>query len=258
MRTLASWAFGGARRGSRLTVPSDLKALARGWGIAKRRVPLGAPARDRAETTRAVLTPPRVHLPRFDVEVVGLESLSGITGPVVVVANHPSPVDLAVLAQVLPHQWRVQTRNPELALRAGRSVLVFPEGDPSPDGTLRDFNPRAAALALRHDVPIIPVGIRGSYGLDSVLPRTSGGALPRVLVRLGDVIRPPAGATAEQFTDAVRDAVASVLVEDASTWFASLADHPEVAPVTGWRAAWTSQDPAQRPGSRSRPRIWSE
>lgn len=257
MRTLASWARGGGRPGSRLTVPSDLSALARGWGITKRRVPLGAPARSDQETVQVTLAAPKVRLPRFDVDVVGLEPLTGVTAPVVVVANHPSFVDQAVLAQVLPSQWHVQTKGLELALRSGRSVLLFPEGGPSPDGTLGAFNPRAAALALRHGVPLVPLAIRGSFGLNSLLPRTSGGALPRVLVRFGDAIE-PTGDDPDLLIEFARDAVAALLAEDASTWFSSLAHRSVDTPVTGWRAAWESQDPALRPGSRTRPRIWGE
>ncbi|HSN43147.1 MAG TPA: lysophospholipid acyltransferase family protein [Propionibacteriaceae bacterium] len=256
MRTLASWARGGGRPGSRLTVPSDLSALARGWGITKRRVPLGAPARPDTETVQVTLAAPKARLPRFDVDVVGLEALTGVTAPVVVVANHPGFVDQAVLAQVLPSQWHVQTKGLELALRSGHSVLLFPEGGPSPDGTVGAFNPRAAALALRHGVPLVPIAIRGSFGLDSPLPRTSGGALPRVLVRFGDAIDPTGDP--DLLIEFTRDSVVSLLAEDASTWFSSLAGTRAVTPVTGWRAAWQSQDPALRPGSRTRPRIWGE
>lgn len=48
----------------------------------------------------------------------------------------------------------------ERALLAGRSVVIFPEGDFSPqEGGLREPRSGAARLALRTGVPVIPVGI---------------------------------------------------------------------------------------------------
>lgn len=48
-------------------------------------------------------------------------------------------------------------------LRAGKSVMVFPEGTRSPDGRLGRVRPGAALFARRAGVPIVPVYIDGSY-----------------------------------------------------------------------------------------------
>lgn len=55
-----------------------------------------------------------------------------------------------------------------LALREGKSVVIFPEGTRSMDGALGEFRPSFAQLAAETGVPVIPVAIRGTY---EVLPR---------------------------------------------------------------------------------------
>ena len=47
-------------------------------------------------------------------------------------------------------------------VRQGMSVLIFPEGGRSPDGTMGDFKPGAAYVALKAGVPIAPFCIIGS------------------------------------------------------------------------------------------------
>jgi 1-acyl-sn-glycerol-3-phosphate acyltransferase len=49
-----------------------------------------------------------------------------------------------------------------LALRAGSSFLVFPEGTRSPDGRLQPFKKGAFILALEASVPIVPVSLSGA------------------------------------------------------------------------------------------------
>jgi 1-acyl-sn-glycerol-3-phosphate acyltransferase len=50
------------------------------------------------------------------------------------------------------------------------SVMFFPEGTRSPDGTVGKFNDGAFHLAIKAQVPILPVAIEGSYGC---LPKRS-------------------------------------------------------------------------------------
>jgi 1-acyl-sn-glycerol-3-phosphate acyltransferase len=51
------------------------------------------------------------------------------------------------------------------ALRAGMPLFVFPEGGRTPDGELQAFLSGAAYLAIRAQVPLIPIALSGVYDL---------------------------------------------------------------------------------------------
>jgi 1-acyl-sn-glycerol-3-phosphate acyltransferase len=71
-------------------------------------------------------------------------------------------------------------------IAAGSSVLIFPEGTRSADGTLQEFKTGAVLLAIKAGVPIVPLGFNGSY---QVLPK--GSFLPRsgeIIIRVGPPI----------------------------------------------------------------------
>jgi 1-acyl-sn-glycerol-3-phosphate acyltransferase len=71
-------------------------------------------------------------------------------------------------------------------VRGGKSLLVFPEGTRSADGTLKGFKAGAFKIALRAGVPIVPISISGTHIL---LPK--GSLAPRpgsVRVLIGDPI----------------------------------------------------------------------
>lgn len=76
-------------------------------------------------------------------------------------------------------------------LRAGRRILLFPEGTRTRDGRLGRLRDGAALFARRAGVPIVPVYIHNS---DRVWPR--GALLPRLggarcEIRYGRALRPP-------------------------------------------------------------------
>ena len=48
------------------------------------------------------------------------------------------------------------------SLAAGHSLLVYPEGTTSPDGTIGDFKNGAFIIAVTSQVPIVPVTIHGT------------------------------------------------------------------------------------------------
>lgn len=53
-------------------------------------------------------------------------------------------------------------------LKGGKVVLIFPEGTRSPDGNLLPPHPGIGFIALKANVPIIPMYIKGAY---KILPR---------------------------------------------------------------------------------------
>jgi long-chain acyl-CoA synthetase len=72
-------------------------------------------------------------------------------------------------------------------LKKGRVLLIFPEGTRSIDGRVAEFKKGAAILALELGVPIVPVGIRGTY---EVLPRGGGFRLHPIEFHFGNAIDP--------------------------------------------------------------------
>jgi 1-acyl-sn-glycerol-3-phosphate acyltransferase len=96
-------------------------------------------------------------------------------------------------------------------IRKGDSVLIFPEGTRTRDGTLGAFKKGGFHLAVRAGVPIVPVALRGTRAL---MPRGS------YLLRSGTVTAiigkpiPTQGLTDEErasLGDRVRSAVESML-----------------------------------------------
>jgi long-chain acyl-CoA synthetase len=60
-------------------------------------------------------------------------------------------------------------------LKAGKNLLIFPEGTRSLNGNLGDFKQTFAILSQELNVPVVPVAIKGSY---NVLP--AGSRFPRL------------------------------------------------------------------------------
>ena len=127
-------------------------------------------------------------------EVLGLIRVSRVgterlrrSAPCVVVANHPTLIDVVLLIAEMPQadcvvkkaSWRNRflrgvvrgagyipnDDGPALVeaaaarLRAGRRVLLFPEGTRSPWGRLGDFRRGAARIALESGCDLLPVMI---------------------------------------------------------------------------------------------------
>lgn len=130
--------------------------------------------------------------------VRGAENLS--KHPVAVyAANHTSYMDTPVVFASLPFQFRILAKkelwpiafigwylnrsgqipvdvaNPHAtlsslgagvkALRGGMPLFVFPEGGRTPNGELQPFLSGAAYLAIRAQVPLVPIALIGIYDL---------------------------------------------------------------------------------------------
>lgn len=169
------------------------------------------------------------------------EELSG-GGRYVLMPNHQSLYDIPLLLATLPGETRFLAKSSlfripvfSWALRTGGfipvergnrsqareafraaieglgegvSILVFPEETRTSDGGLQPFKRGGFLLALRSGLPVVPVGIRGNYG---VRPKGSWAIRPgRVEVHYG---RPVASGgyglrDMDRFIDGVRREVA--------------------------------------------------
>lgn len=73
------------------------------------------------------------------------------------------------------------------ALRAGRTVVIYPEGTRSTDGIIGEFRSGAVRLARDCGVPIVPVAIVGTV---DVLPKDGHFSPAPMEVRLGAPVDP--------------------------------------------------------------------
>ena len=91
------------------------------------------------------------------------------------------PIDLAN-----PHATLSSLGGAVKALRAGMPLFVFPEGGRTSDGELRPFLAGAAYLAIRAQVPLVPIALSGVYDL---LPIHTKHFYPcQLTVRVGEPI----------------------------------------------------------------------
>jgi len=95
------------------------------------------------------------------------------------------------------------------------SVMFFPEGTRSPDGRVGQFTDGAFALAIKTQLPVLPVVVDGSR---DCLPKRSWKFGPAQTIRLA--VLPPvetAGMTIEEVPK-LRDHVRRLIVEQISAW----------------------------------------
>lgn len=227
--------------------------------------------------------------------VHGLDILERLEGPVIFAANHASHLDTPLVLLSLPDEWRRRTAvaaaadyffdtwwravgssvlfntfpidrrggtmsaTPGEVLDDGWSLLIFPEGTRSKDGWMGNFRMGAAFLAHEYGVPVVPVAHRGTF---AAMPRGRGWPAPgrRLLtIRFGEPLRAGEGESVRDFAPRIKDAVASLLDEDRSTWWearrrsaAGEILDPAGPQVAQWRRLWEqaeSPEPAA-PGRR--------
>jgi 1-acyl-sn-glycerol-3-phosphate acyltransferase len=145
------------------------------------------------------------------VNVEGLERID-TAKPHLYAANHLSAMDIPVLYDSLPFQFRIVAKHelfryPFLGwhlrrsgqididaqnamsslrsmnravqtLRGGMPIVVFPEGGRSRNGEVRPFLPGAFYVAIKSQVDIIPVALVGTY---EMLPINTYHVMPRKL-----------------------------------------------------------------------------
>jgi 1-acyl-sn-glycerol-3-phosphate acyltransferase len=147
------------------------------------------------------------------------------SGGCIVVANHSSHADTAVLLAALPpaakpvfgaaadYWFDVRVRRfiatslagvlpvrrtgggsydallaaARPALKAGRTVVLYPEGTRSTDGNLGEFRSGALRLARECGVPIVPVALTGTA---DVLPKGGRWSPAPMQVRIGEPVDP--------------------------------------------------------------------
>jgi 1-acyl-sn-glycerol-3-phosphate acyltransferase len=150
---------------------------------------------------------------------------------------------------------------PTRLLAEGWSLIMYPEGTRSPDGWARRFRLGAAYLAAHAKVPVVPVALVGSY---AAMPRGRGWpkpGRPEVHVRYGRPVRQGDEEDTRAFGARISTAVATLLDEDRSDWYAATrraavgaTPSPSGPAVADWRRVWASTaSPVSR---RSRPRAW--
>lgn len=172
--------------------------------------------------------------------VTGLDQIDA-TKTHVYAVNHASALDIPALYAFLPFQFRilhkkelwsypivgwhlkrsgqvcVDQQNPARSvgqiksalrtLKRGMPLVIFPEGGRTPDGRIQPFLPGAFFLAIKADVDIVPVALRGMYEL---LPMNTYHVKPRPLeMRIGKPI--PTNGLAlrdmDQLSEMVRKAI---------------------------------------------------
>ncbi len=73
------------------------------------------------------------------------------------------------------------------ALEAGRTVVIYPEGTRSTDGSIAEFRSGALRLARECGVPIVPVALTGTA---DVLPKGGRWSPAPMQVHLGEAVDP--------------------------------------------------------------------
>ncbi|MCH7644497.1 MAG: 1-acyl-sn-glycerol-3-phosphate acyltransferase [Myxococcales bacterium] len=176
-----------------------------------------------------------------EIRVLGLDRLRK-SGPQLLVANHPTLLDVVVMISLMPQLdcavKREAWSNPFMRgvvaaagyipndsgeqlvdrfverIQRGGSLLIFPEGTRSPEGGLGPFQRGAAHMSLRSGQPLLPVSIRcdpptlmrGQKWYD-VPPRRMQFSIevgePIALPRLGE--GEPRGVAARRLTAELRD-----------------------------------------------------
>ena len=232
--------------------------------------------------------------------IAGLDRIEALESPAIFAANHHSHLDTPLLLTSLPERFRhrsvvaagadyfftTRARGTLWALSIGAvpverfrlnrrsgdeiagliddgwNLVIFPEGGRTPDGWAREFRAGAAYLALRCDVPIVPVHVEGTrrvWKKGTKLPKPVGGPFgtgPGVTVTFGTPLRATPGEDARRLGARVEAAVATLAHETAADWWtarrkaAAGTTPPLSGPAVGaWRRAWALDEHTRQSSS---------
>ncbi len=217
-------------------------------------------------------------------EVLNTDRIEGLDGSAVFVANHHSHLDTGLVIQSLPRPWRHevvvaaaadyffdsrpkaaaaawfwgavpmerQRVSRRSALRAaeliddGWSLVIFPEGGRSPDGWGQEHKGGAAYLAVRCEVPVVPIHI---HGTEHVLPKGARRPRPaRVTVNFGEPLHHGED-DARRFAARIEDSLEALGDETLTDWYsARLRHHARSSPtlrgpeIDSWRRDWALRE----------------
>lgn len=201
------------------------------------------------------------------VQVIGAENFQ-MGEAAVYVSNHLSYMDTPVVLNKLPFQFRILARHDLFkipfigwylhrsgqipvdstslrstlaslnrgvkALQAGMPLMIFPEGGRSPGGHLQPFLSGPAYMAIRAQVPIIPMALVGTYDL---MPMHTYHLQPRPLLLLVGAPIATAGYTskmADALSERIRDTISEMYLRHTGT-------NSAVADATGAATAAVSK-----------------
>lgn len=231
-----------------------------------------------------------------DPERRGYDRLVGLEGPAIFAANHLSHLDAGLLLTSLPEPWRhrafsaaaadyffdtrLKATLSALALNAipierskvtrrsaflaaeliedGWSMVIFPEGGRSPDGWGQQFKAGAAFVAVRTQVPVVPVHLEGT---GRILPKGTSKLVPgKTRVTFGAPIHPTPDTDMRELAARIEAAVTALADEVAGDWYTARqrAHAGQSPPLSGpdassWRRAWALGDRRSHRGRRIEP-----
>jgi 1-acyl-sn-glycerol-3-phosphate acyltransferase len=133
---------------------------------------------------------------------VGIDVFDGLKPPVIFIANHSSHLDTPSILRALPKKWRRKTATVAAAdyfyknrfiaslvtlsfatvpidRKGGLSkstkvrlaklvkdkwnILLYPEGTRSREGKMASFRSGAGYISVEHQLPVVPISVRGTY-----------------------------------------------------------------------------------------------
>lgn len=163
----------------------------------------------------------------FDFRVIGAEKMI-FPGPALIAANHVSFLDPPFIGQAFPEaihyfarktlfdhplvgailrSWQsipIDRDRPDASslkttirlLKAGKKVLMFPEGTRSPDGRLQGAEAGVGLFIAKSAAPVLPVRVFGTY---EAYPRGASILRPsRITLVIGDLWRPDVNSYAKE------------------------------------------------------------